>query len=70
MNRTSIVILRPVEHLRQIVLRVIGRMAIVPAAAVVVDVPAAVAAEAVVVAVPDAVDSVVVAEDVVVLVAK
>ena len=63
-------ILLPAEHLRQIGLRVIVRMAIVPVAAVAVDVPAAVAAEAVVAAVPDAVGSVVVAEDVVVPVAK
>src|ERR1700704_5094841 len=70
MNQTSIVILLPAERLRQIVLRVIVRMAIVPVAAVVVDVPAAVAAEAVVVVVPDAVASAVVAEAVVVLVGK
>jgi hypothetical protein len=69
-SQTSIAILPQAVHPLRIVLRVIGLTAIVPVAAVVVDVPAAVAAEAVVAAVPDAVGSVVVAEDVVVPVAK
>jgi hypothetical protein len=69
-NQTSIAILPQAARLRRIVLPVIGLTAIVPVAALVVDVPAAVAAEAVVAAVPDAVGSVVVAEDAVVPVAK